>query len=81
MGIVMSDRYCQRCGERTSKVIYMGLPGRMCFARDCNSLTGLAAYAPAVATEDEFDGPMFKFLAYEGSYWRALWHWLTGPID
>lgn len=57
------------------KVIYMGLPGRMCMTDDCHLVEGLAAYAPPVATETE-NGPMFAFWPYEGSYCVALWRWL-----
>ncbi|WP_142851012.1 hypothetical protein [Telmatospirillum sp. J64-1] len=66
---------CPNCGEPMVKAIYLGLPGEFC--ESCNTLTGLAAYAPPVASQTE-DGPLFKFMVYEGSYWRALWHWLTG---
>jgi hypothetical protein len=55
----------------------MGLPGRLCVNEDCSCLHGLAAYAPAVSTDTEA-GPMFSFMTYEGSYWIALWEWLTG---
>lgn len=62
-----------------AKVIYCGLPGRFCEA--CSCLDGIAAYAPAIASDTEA-GPMFAFMVYEGSYWLALWHWLTrGPSD
>ena len=66
---------CPLCGRPMDKVIYFGLPGRFC--QSCNALTGVAAYAPPVATETD-DGPQFAFMLYEGSYWRALWHWLFG---
>lgn len=65
---------CPVCDEPMSKAIYVGLPGRFCL--NCNVLDGLAAWAPPVSTETEH-GPMFSFFIYEGSYWKALWHWLT----
>lgn len=64
---------CQECAER---VIYFGLPGL--FFEHCCCLSGLASYAQPLATEDENGELGFKFLYYEGSYWRALWCWLTG---
>jgi hypothetical protein len=67
---------CHFCGKSTTKVIYLGLPGNMCF--DCCALTGLAAYAPKIETETD-DGPAFKFMPYTGSYWLALWRWLFNP--
>ncbi len=65
---------CPLCNGKTVKVIYFGLPGRLC--EDCQCLDGLAAYAPPVASDTDA-GPMFAFMVYEGSYWRALWHWLV----
>lgn len=64
---------CPTCNSPTVKVIYFGLPGRLCDVWDCGTLTGLASYAPAVS-----DGEAFEYMAYEGSYWAALWFWLTG---
>jgi hypothetical protein len=66
---------CPICDGETHKVIYMGLPGRLCFDGGCCCLTGLAAYAPPVASET-WDGPMFAFMIYDGSYWVALFRWL-----
>lgn len=67
-------RLCER--GPIDKVICFGLPGRLC-AR-CGCLDGLAAWAPPVPTETDA-GPMFAFMVYRGSYWRALWAWLTRP--
>ena len=74
----MSERACPLCGGPTMKVIYVGLPGRLCEDERCCCLDGLAAYAPPVATET-WSGPMFAFMAYEGSYWLALFRWLFNP--
>lgn len=71
---------CAFCGSETMKVIYLGLPGRLCSDWNCALLEGLAAHAPPVVTETEH-GPLFKYMVYEGSYWRALWHWLFGRRD
>lgn len=72
---------CPLCGAGMERVIYCGLPGRLCVNRACNCLDGLAAYAPPIAGENEFGDPAFAFFPYTGSYWRALWRWLTMPLD
>lgn len=69
----MRNHTCPVCGADTVKVIYFGLPGRLCDDYQCGNLAGLASYAPVVS-----DGEAFQYLAYEGSYWAALWHWLLG---
>jgi len=67
---------CPNCGgSHVLKVIYFGLPGKLC--ESCSSLWGMAAFAPPVSSETEH-GPQFAFLVYEGRYWRALWHWFRG---
>lgn len=71
------SRPCPACGSPTVKVIYFGLPGRLCTNETCCCLDGIASMAPPVATDTPF-GPMFAYLQYDGSYWRALWRWLTG---
>lgn len=72
--------HCPMCASPMMKIIYMGLPGRLCTVDGCHCLTGAAAYAPSVASETD-DGPAFAFMPYEGSYWRALWRWLTRPVE
>jgi hypothetical protein len=68
---------CSLCGSTMSKVIYGGLPGRLCDRPACCCLEGAADFAPAVSSEDDIGDPGFVFMAYEGSYWRVLWRWLT----
>jgi hypothetical protein len=65
---------CPRCGSEMVKVIYMGLPGRLCYSEDekCNCMIGPASWAARLY----FNGHM---LVFDGSYWRALWHWVWGP--
>lgn len=63
------------CGDHTTKVIYLGLPGQLCLR--CDRLTGMASYAPPVVTHTP-EGPMFAYMTFEGSYWVALWYWLFG---
>lgn len=72
---------CPLCGEDGAmKVIYCGLPVKLCANDRCNCMWGfwskLAAAIP-IATDDGY----FAFMAYEGSYLKALWHWLTNPED
>lgn len=71
---------CPDCGGATVKVIYLGLPGRLCEDEYCSRLSGVAALAglaPGVACDGPDGEPAFEFMAYTGSYWRALWRWLT----
>ena len=56
------------------KVIYFGLPGHL---SEDGVLTGLAAYVPEWLQQMCAGPDGFCFLAYEGSYWPALWYWLT----
>ncbi len=65
---------CPLCKSETMKIIYFGLPGRLCGNPGCHCLTGLAAYAPAIANADG----EFAFFAYEDSYWKALWRYFRG---
>lgn len=67
-------RNCPICDDGMEKIIYCGLPGHFCFK--CSCMAWLSSYAPAIATETE-NGPAFAIMTYEGSYWPALWHWLT----
>lgn len=70
---------CSACGEEAAKVIYLGLPMRLCLDGACSSLTGfwsfVAEWLPIV-TEDEYGEPEFAFMVYEGAYLPALWCWL-----
>lgn len=47
---------------------------KLCNNPDCRCLWGL--FAPLVSNVIPFNG---WFYLYEGSYWRALWRWLTRP--
>ena len=74
---------CKICGERghVMSILYFGLPGKYC--DKCSGLTGLASYAPPVASDTPY-GPRFKFLAYDGTFWgylTALWFFLFGDHD
>jgi hypothetical protein len=66
---------CPACGSEAMKVLYLGLPMKLCSNESCNCLFGffsrVAVWIPIS------DGECFCFLGYEGSYWKALWHWLT----
>ena len=75
----MRHRICPVCYRAEQiKVLYFGLPGLLCVNEECHALTGMAAWLPPIATEDPDGEPAFKFFAYEGSYLKALWQYLTG---
>lgn len=69
---------CPHCGATWRRCIYMGLPLRMCVNDGCNTIVGAGAWLCCVipiTTDGEF-----AFMAYQGGYLRALWHWLYhGP--
>lgn len=77
----MSQPTCGVCGHEAAKVIYFGLPMRLCLDSECSGLTGmcarLAGWLP-IASEGEDGEPAFAFMAYEGRYLPALWAWLKG---
>lgn len=63
---------CPMCGGPFERVLYMGLPGKLCQDEVCRCLVGPACWTSAIY----FNG---LFTLYEkGHYWRALWNWLTG---
>lgn len=67
---------CPLCGNGYSaKVMYAGLPARLCGDDSCNCLFGglswLIIYLP-------FNG---VFMVYKDSYWKALWKFMTGDVD
>ena len=68
---------CPICGADSQKVIYVGLPMRLCVNGECNGLFGVfasvAGWLP-IATDDG----EFAFMAYDGWYVIALWRWLRG---
>lgn len=63
---------CPNCQAKADKVIYMGLPMSLCSNEDCHTVFGFWSWAMEYMP---FNG---WFAAYEGSYWRALLHWLRG---
>lgn len=60
---------CNNCEGKLIKVIYAGLPMKLCENESCNSVYGFWSFVP----ELYFNG---YFVAYEGSYFKALWFWL-----
>jgi len=70
----MGELKCPKCGEpNVMKVLYVGLPMRLCSNENCTLGWGLGSYATLVF----FNG---YFIQYTGSYWRALWRWLAGEV-
>lgn len=61
---------CPLCGGESVKVIYAGLPARLCNNESCSAL--FSGFAEIISLLP-FNG---MFLVYEGSYWKALWRWL-----
>jgi hypothetical protein len=61
---------CPQCGGEAHKAIYFGLPLGVCADPTCSMAWGLGSYAMLVW----FNGWL---MIYTGSYWRALWGWLT----
>jgi hypothetical protein len=66
---------CPLCGSSHEKVIYAGLPLKLCVKKDCNCVWGFWSRLFYLLP---FNG---VFMKYHGSYWRALWHWLTAEEE
>lgn len=62
---------CPTCKSTSVKVIYMGIPVRLCWDEDCATVFGFWAWLMDLIP---FNG---YFMKYDGSYPAALWHWLT----
>lgn len=60
---------CPACGCETVKVIYMGLPARLCCDEACSILFGFLSGVLALLP---FNG---WFFVYEGSYIKGLIDW------
>ena len=70
---------CPQCGARWRPCIYMGLPLRMCVNGGCNTRVGAGAWLCRLLPITTDEGEI-AFMAYEGGYLKALWHWLyNGP--
>ncbi len=65
---------CPECKAASLKVIYMGLPMRICCDNSCGNLWGFWAWVCSIY----FTG---WFFVYEGSYLRGLLDWLKGDDD
>jgi hypothetical protein len=66
---------CPTCGGDAQKVIYAGIPAKLCGAEECSTLFGWGSWLIGVLP---FTG---VFMAYSGGYLPALWHWLTGDTQ
>jgi len=68
----MSENSCPICGKGHIKVIYFGLPVKLCEDEECSCMFGfwshIAQYLP-------YNGWLMQ---YDGNYWIALYHWLKG---
>lgn len=65
---------CPLCGGAAERVLYAGLPARLCAADRCRCLFGGAAW---LIGRLPFNG---MFMVFEGSYLRALWAWVRGRV-
>ena len=64
-----------------SKVIYLGLPMRLCEQAECWCLHGFWAFVAEwlpIVSEDDDGEPTWAFFQYDGWYPRALVAWLMG---
>ncbi len=69
---------CPECQGDASKVLYLGLPMRLCLTEECHTVWGFWSYVPVmfpIVTSDGFEAG-FAFTPYEGPYLAALWCWL-----
>lgn len=61
---------CPQCSEDMEKVLYMGLPMKICSVAQCSYVDGFWSWV----LDWHFNG---VFVLYRGSYLKALWRWLT----
>lgn len=63
---------CPACGGKdVLKVIYAGLPMKLCTDKTCVAIFG---FWSCILLVIPFTG---VFLSYEGSYWKAIFQWLS----
>lgn len=67
---------CPDCGEEALNILYMGLPMYMCDR--CDPETPLVFGFWSWIMTIWFNGTV---IAYTGSYWNALWAFLTNNLD
>jgi hypothetical protein len=71
---------CPACDGTAIKVIAAALPMKLCTEDGCRALWGepfATIYTFLFAPLEGWMNRGFYFLAYEGSYFYALWDWLT----
>jgi hypothetical protein len=64
---------CKYCKLEMMKVIYMGLPMKLCMKENCNAVYGFWSFILFF----HFNG---CFLKYEGHYLKGLYHYLRGDF-
>lgn len=71
---------CPLCEKDSGqKVIACGLPMILCVDESCNCLWGepwATIYIVVFSPLEGMFSDEFCFFAYEGSYLKALWHWM-----
>jgi len=70
---------CPECGGPGTKVMYCGIPLKLCGDDDCACLWGFWQFL-FVCLVPWNDGQGWVFIRYE-SYWTCLWDFLTGKIN
>lgn len=67
----MTVMICPHCASKASRVLYAGFPMWLC--EECSTVCGFWSFILSW----HFDG---CFMAYDGSYLRALWAYLRGEV-
>lgn len=68
---------CPLCGAPPDKLMYLGLPMKLCSDERCSCLWGFWSF---VAVHCQLNDGGWMFVTYD-RYWPALWAWLTGKLD
>lgn len=75
-GAEREELTCPSCAGPALRVVYWGLPSRLCASEECGLHWGWGQTATAWLPFTGF------FLPYaEGSYWPALWRWIRRMLS
>ena len=66
----MTKIECPSCKADGDKVIYMGIPVKLCMNENCNTVWGFWSF---IMTWIPFNG---YFTVYEGNYFVELFYWI-----
>lgn len=77
--------HCPECKEPVTKVLYMGLPMKVCFAHEIPLLYGFFSrifFMRIPVLDIDISVPCNGvFIEYEGPYFLGLMNWLFGHED